>query len=193
MSSHLETTEPRYYGMEYGTVVSNADPKILGRVKIRVPGIIDETDWAFPLGGGSAQRGAWRVPAVGADVAVWFKSGDPHGHCSYLASMWGLPGGKSEAPTPISADPTVTAADAHMLTVTETDRYIVTIDDRPGKESLTLTDKASGDRIRMDGNAFRCTIGITGTLQIDAGAVIINGARIVLNGRAIVPFGGQIG
>jgi Type VI secretion system/phage-baseplate injector OB domain len=194
VGSDKENAEAAYYGMEQGTVTANADPKLLGRVKIRIPGVIDETDWAFPInGGGSAQRGRWQVPKVGADVSVWFHRGDPHGHVFFAPGHWGLPGGASEAPTFIAKDPTVTAATAPLLAGLEDDRYYVVIDSRPGKEAARLVDKLTGDKFELDGRRYRATIQVTGTLSITAGAIEMTAGRILLNGRPVTPFGGPIG
>lgn len=193
MPSSHEDTEARYYGAEYGTCVDNADPLMIGRVKVKVPGLIDESEWGFPLaGGGSAQRGRWQVPKVGADVTVWFHRGDPHGNFFFLPGHWGVPSGSSEAPTFIAKDASVTPATAPMLTGVEDDRYYAVIDSRPGKEAARIVDKLTGDKVELDGRRYRCNVSITGTFQIDAGAIVMNASRIVLNGRSIVPFGGPI-
>lgn len=64
-----------------GTVVHNIDPEKRWRVTIRVPGVFDEeSGWVKPwgtIGGGSAGRGGFLVPAEGATVGVLFVNGDP--------------------------------------------------------------------------------------------------------------------
>jgi len=193
MASDKENEGPRYYGQEHGVVTDNADPLMLGRVKIQVPGLIAETEWALPHGGGSAQRGKWQVPPIGGDVAVWFHRGDPHGHAYYQPANWGTPKGVSEAPTFITKDPTVTPANAWQLSGVETDRYYAVIDDRPGVQAVRIVDKVSGDKIEMDGKLRRMNIVCTGTLTISGGQVLINGARVAINGRPVAAFGGPIG
>ncbi len=192
MASDKENREAAYYGLEHGTCVDNADPLMLGRVKVRVPGLVDESEWAFPLGGGSAQRGRWQVPKVGADLTVWFHRGDPHGNLWFAPGHWGVPGGVSDAPTFIAKDATVTPATAPLLAGLEDDRYYVVIDSRPGKEAARIVDKQTGDKFELDGRRLRCNVVVTGTLSIQAGAIEMSAARIVLNGRSLVPFGGPI-
>lgn len=194
MASDKETDEPRYYGMELGVVVDDADPKKLGRVKVRVAGIIDETDWALPAanpGGGSAQRGLLQVPPKGADVCVWFHRGDPHGQVFYAGGHWGVPSAGTEIPTALK-DEGVDPADASKLATWETERYLLAWDCRRGKERFRVLDKVSGDTVEMDGNKRRVTVKATGTVSIQGGAVDVVAARITLNGRPVSPTGGPI-
>jgi hypothetical protein len=189
MASDKENEEPRYYGEERGTVTRNDDPLMIGRVKARIAGLMEETEWALPKGGGSAQRGRWQVPPVGADVTIYFHRGDPHGYASYDAGNWG----SGEAPTFITSDPTVTPEDAWMLSGFEDERFYVVLDSRPGKQAARVVDKVSGDKIELDGNLRRCTVQVTGTVTINAGAIALNGARVLINGRPVSPVGGAIG
>jgi Type VI secretion system/phage-baseplate injector OB domain len=193
MGSDKETEGARYYGEEHGVVTMNADPLMIGRVKIRIPGIIAETEWALPHGGGGKQRGRWQIPKVGARVNVWFHRGDPHGNCWYQPSNWANAKGGSEAPTFISADPTVTPETAPLLTGIEDDRYYMVIDARPGKQAARIVDKVSGDKVELDGRFRACNINVTGAVTVTCGEFAVNGARILFNGRAVVPFGGPIG
>lgn len=67
----------RILGLWPGVVVDRDDPKRLGRVRVRVPGIIDEkSTWAMPRTGGSTKWGGVRVPPTGTDVLVQFVGGD---------------------------------------------------------------------------------------------------------------------
>jgi hypothetical protein len=194
MPSAKESREAGYYGVEYGTCVDNVDPLMLGRIRAQVPGLVDETEWGYPIvGGGSAQRGRWQVPKIGADITLWFHRGDVHGIFFFAPGHWGKPGGTSEAPTFVAKDPTVTPATAPMLTGVEDDRYYAVIDSRPGHEAARIVDKVTGDKIELDGLRYRCNVQITGTFNVQAGAIVMNAGRILLNGRSVVPFGGPIG
>lgn len=132
--------DPLYSVMHMGTVADRSDPEKLGRVRLIVPGIFQATapsPWAWPLGtlkGGSAQRGAFFVPEKGADVAVFFKMGDPE-QPHYLAGHWGKPDGTSEIPTSTVGDPDVGAI--------ETKNFLIVFDDRSGSEQLLIKDKTN--------------------------------------------------
>ncbi len=73
------TTLERHYGKYRGKVTDNQDPKNLGRIRAKVPEVLQdvETGWALPSlpysGNGS---GFFRVPPPGAGVWIEFEAGD---------------------------------------------------------------------------------------------------------------------
>lgn len=171
-----------------GTVTNVADPLRVGRVRLRVPGIIDgESGWALPLGppgGGEARRGLFAVPPVGAEVGVWFVQGDVD-RPRYVPGHWGAPGGASQSPTPVQE---VAVEDAHHITCLETQRYLLTFDNREGVESVELRDKVSGDGITMHGAQGAIEIKGTTAVRIHAlGAVSITGLAVSIQGRTVLP------
>jgi uncharacterized protein involved in type VI secretion and phage assembly len=68
-----------HYGKYRGTVTDNQDPKNLGRVKAKVPEVLNEveTGWAlpaFPYSGDG--EGSYAVPPAGAGVWIEFEAGE---------------------------------------------------------------------------------------------------------------------
>ena len=69
----------RYYGKYRGTVLDNNDPQNLGRLRARVPELLNEVDsgWALPcLPYAGDGEGQFTVPPAGAGVWIEFESGD---------------------------------------------------------------------------------------------------------------------
>jgi Type VI secretion system/phage-baseplate injector OB domain len=162
-----------YYGLYTGIVLERDDPLKLGRVRVQIPGLVDEgTAWALPLtfGGGTKQRGAIFTPPLGAEVGVLFRMGDidqPY----YLGGNLGV----GEELTGTDGHP-----DAHAI---ETEHYVVLIDDRPESKSVTFLDKASGDCIQLNGVQRAITIKATSLVTIEAqGFIHINGLEVFING-----------
>jgi len=180
----------RYFAMHVGEVVDRNDPKGLARVRVRVPGLMDDAGpWAWPLGmpgGGAPQRGLKMVPRLHAEVAVLFKGGDPD-QPYYLPAQWGAPGGNSEMPTDVLGLAADEAPDVDCL---ETERYSITIDNRPGHEGLRIKDKKAGDMIEFDGtSATGPGISIFGNAAVyikTNGQFIVDALSIVLNSRKVV-------
>jgi hypothetical protein len=177
-----------------GVVVDNADPMMIGRVKLRVPGVLDDSDWALPMGlpgGGEMRLGFFAVPPKGAEVKVWFVQGNPDRPC-YVAGHWGAPGGQSQSPTPLQA-PDVTPEDAHLISCFETPRFLLTFDNRSDKQSVELRDKVRGDGILMHGAQgaleIRATAGIklstVGAIKLEAMSVSINGRSVKIGDQPI--------
>lgn len=195
MASDKETTEPRYYGLEIGTVIANNDPRKASRVRVNVPGIAEDTGWALPLGApgaGSAQRGLVDVPPKGSEVGIFFHRGDPHGQAYWLPAHWGIVNGKSEMPSPF-ADDDVAPDDAQSVKAYETKRWLLTFDERPGKEMLRFADKVTGDKIEFDAHALAISLEATSAVKIKAtGQVSIEGTDITIGGRKVLQNGKPI-
>jgi uncharacterized protein involved in type VI secretion and phage assembly len=158
-----------------GVVVDREDPQKLGRVRVTIPGLIEEgSAWAMPLsfGGWAKKRGAIFVPPVGADVGILFRMGDID-QPFYLGG-WPGPG---EQLTGTEGEP-----DAQAI---ETEHYSILIDDRPESRSLTLLDKESGNQIQLNGVARSVSIKATSVLSIECdGFIYIKGLEVFVNGVA---------
>ena len=193
MAGEFDTHDPRYTALYIGHVVDRDDPECLGRVRVRIPGLVEPASaWAFPLGtvgGGSAQRGFFAVPELGAECGVLFNQGDID-HPFYFSGHWGKPDGASEVPTPATG---LSAAETPKVRAFETARFVLSFDDRDGKEGLVLRDKRSGDQIEFDGQAMGITIKATSALFLKAdGLINIEGTTVVINGRVVLPGSSSI-
>lgn len=193
MNDDFDVPDQRLLGLHVGHVVDRADPLQLGRVRVRIPGLIrDASAWAFPLGtlgGGSDRRGFFAVPEDGAEVGVLFQEGDVE-RPYYLAGHWGMPGGATEIP---SAARGLARAETPQLRVLETRRFLLVFDDRAGHETLRIEDKLSHDQIEFDGTALGMTVKATSALILKAdGLINIEGTTVVINGRLVLPGGGPI-
>jgi uncharacterized protein involved in type VI secretion and phage assembly len=188
MAGEFDTDDPRYTALYIGEVVDREDPEGLGRVRVRIPGLIDPASpWAFPLGtvgGGSDRRGFFSVPEKGAEVGVLFHQGDVD-HPFYLCGHWGKPNGQAEVPEPARNLP---KEEVPQVRAFETGRFLLVFDDRAGKEAFLIKDKKSGDQIEFDGAAMGITIKATAGLVLKAdGLVNIEGAAVQINGRLVLP------
>jgi uncharacterized protein involved in type VI secretion and phage assembly len=168
-------------------VVDRADPERLGRVRVRIPGLVEPASaWAFPLGtvgGGSDRRGFFAVPEIGADVGILFHQGDVD-HPYYLSGHWGKPDGGTEVP---EAARELSPTDTPQVRAFETTRFLLVFDDRVGHEALVIKDKRSGDQVELDGVGMGVTIKATSALILKAdGLVSIEGTTLQLNGRLVL-------
>ena len=104
----VQKVERRFYGKYRGLVVDNADPELLGRLKLRVPSVLGGavvTGWALPCVpyGGDANQGMLFIPEVGAGIWVEFEEGDLE-FPIWVGTFWSKPGGTSELPLPNKPD-----------------------------------------------------------------------------------------
>jgi uncharacterized protein involved in type VI secretion and phage assembly len=182
----IERDDTRLPGMYLGFVTSRRDPEGLGRVRVCVPGLVEpESEWAWPLGtvgGGSKDRGAFFVPAEGAEVALFFAHGDVNAPF-YLAAHYGKPNGASEVPEEAQVDP----PDVQVLA---TPTFRIVLDERPGHRALRLLNRKTGDQVVLDAEANTLTLEGTTAVTIRAtGLVSIEGMTVAINGRPVGPGG----
>lgn len=159
-------------GMYVGQVIDRDDPEALGRVRLTIPGLIEDSAWALPIavGGGGAKRGVFHTPPLGADVTVWFAFGDPD-QPHYSGGHWGY----DEVPSETDGHP-----DCHAI---ETANYIVVLDDRPASEGFRIIDKSGGGEISFSGTTRRLLVKTTVGISLETlGQVDITGAVVTING-----------
>lgn len=188
MAGEFDTNDPRYTALYIGHVVDREDPECLGRVRVRIPGLVEPASaWAFPLGtigGGSDRRGLFAVPELGAECGILFNQGDID-HPWYLAGHWGKPGGQTEVPEPVRG---LSKQDAPKVRAFETARFLISFDDREGQEGLVIRDKRSGDQIEFDGVGMGITIKATSALMLKTdGLLSLEGTTVAINGRLVLP------
>lgn len=193
MATEDDGNDLRFTALYDGVVVKRDDPLKIGRVKVRIPGLVDtESDWALPSGspgGGEDARGFYFVPEVGAEVTCFFVQGDPD-RPRYFTGHWGAPGGVGQAPTPVRA---ATAAEAPEIQCIETERYLIVLDNRLGRQALEIRDKVSGDGLAFDSVTRTCELRSTVALTLKAtGVVKIEGVAVSINGRPVLPSGPPI-
>jgi uncharacterized protein involved in type VI secretion and phage assembly len=182
----LDRPDRPLYGPHPGTVLDREDPRQAGRVRVTIPGLIEQgTGWALPLGtvgGGENGRGFFAVPETGAEVVVFFRNGNPD-QPYYISANWGAPGGSSDIP---EAAREKTVSQTPNVRVFETDKFEMVYDDNDSGE-FRVKHKTTGAEIAINGQTGSLTINALGNISIDAtGQVDINGLVVNING---VPAG----
>ncbi|MBZ4400707.1 phage baseplate assembly protein V [Myxococcus sp. MISCRS1] len=116
-----------YFGKYRGEVVNNIDPLMMGRVQVKVPTVLGDSQlgWAMPcMPYGGSGKGFFAVPAVGAKVWVEFERGDLN-YPIVAGCFWG----EGEAPATPGLPTTK---------VWKTDAVTVKLDDLPGAGGLSI-------------------------------------------------------
>jgi uncharacterized protein involved in type VI secretion and phage assembly len=116
-----------FYGKYPGTVVSNVDPMLRGRLLVEVPDVLGvaPSSWAepcVPLAGPTGPpMGVYMVPPVGAGVWVEFERGDAS-RPIWVGCRWGAP---SDVPTlahaglPVSPNIVLQTAGQHAIVISD--------------------------------------------------------------------------
>ena len=195
------TPDQRYHGIYEGVITDNEDPRKVGRVRARIPGLLEpDGPWMLPMGmpgSGSPQRGFWDVPDVGAEVYVCFLGGDPD-KPRFWTGHWGLPGGVSEVPTqPRDAMEQDGTEAAWKIKAYETKDWVLVFDEREDSNRLFLKRKRdTGNDEDLTGNALMLELdAVQGTLAISApagislkslGIIDIDGLVVNIGGRKVI-------
>ena len=206
MSDEFDTPDPRFVSMYDGVVVDNQDPLRLGRVKVRVPGLLEPSSrWALPFGapgGGSNTRGFYFPPEVGAEVQVMFKQGDTD-HPRYTPGAWGVTDGEPDTPSFVRTDletgEEISPENAVKVRGIETKNWQIVFDDREGVEILKIIDRnpdenSLGVVVELDGAKKGVRIAGTSAIQVECNGVIHvdGGLGLFLQGRKVRRGGGEI-
>jgi hypothetical protein len=145
-----EGTHPFLY---LGEVTNRDDPDGLGRVRVLIPAVCEpESAWAFPMGApgaGTAERGHFEPPAVGANVMVQFLLGDVD-HPYYMPGPWGDPEGVSDVPI----GGVVEEGENRQRAVTEDAEWLIARDSRSGddQKQFLIEHKDSGLHFELNAN-----------------------------------------
>lgn len=158
-----------YLATYHGVVVDNADPQTIGRVRVRVPGLIEPASgWAHPRGGagssGARGLGGYDVPPVGASVVVSFLAGNIDAP-QYEGAWHGL----DEKHSVVPADP----KNADKVKVFESARFLIVLNGVGGSEELLVKDKSTGDLISMTPSKLQ--VKSSSQVEIDAPSVSVGG------------------
>ncbi len=118
-------------GPHLGIVTQVDDPEGRYRVKVEVPGLAPESDWAEPfgtLGGGGPQRGGFIPMKPGDSVLVFWLNCDRESPI-YVPAWWGITDAGSEMPEPARS----AGNKAHQVACLQIGSFRFAVDERDGK------------------------------------------------------------
>jgi hypothetical protein len=186
----------KYLAEWSGECVANDDPLRLGRIRVRIPGLIEPASaWVFPKGFGGhhydvpytqANYAAMDPPQPdrpGDEVIVTFLGGDPD-QLRWEYGHGGMPDGVTpEVPEPVK---TMAPEDAPWIKAHDFGNWIIVADDRKATKGIQIIDKTTGENIlEYDGahQSLRLT-SVAGLALAAGGALSLQGLTVT-----IVPSG----
>ena len=182
----------KYYGKYRGFVVDNADPEKLGRLRLKVPGVLGEAEsgWALPCMpfGGLTDQGMFTVPEIDAQVWVEFEAGDPN-QPIWTGTYWRVP---DDVPEEAKLEEPTT----RLLKTTS--GHLLQFDDKEDEERIFLKHPKDAT-LEIDKNGtitLTAADGATLVMDADAGKITVedaNGNSTVMDssGTVIEDAGGN--
>lgn len=177
----------RINGVAPAIVTQNNDPEGLGRLKVKLPWLTDdsETDWvrmvSFMVG---KEFGAVFMPEVNDEVLVAFEQGDVN-HPIVIGALWNM----EDAPPETNADgknhtKILKMRSGHVISfnddsdggkahleIKSSSGHTILLDDESGNEKVTIKDKSEENLISLDA--------ASNTISIESGATIkVKGKKI---------------
>ena len=163
----------RFYGVAFAIVTNNKDPDGIGRVKVKLPWMDDQTesDWArvvAPMAG--KDRGFYFLPEVDDEVLVAFEHGSPD-RPYVLGALWN---GKDKPPE--------TNADGknHVRVIKSRSGHVIRLTDKDGEEKIEIIDKSAKNSIVISTKDNTITISADADVAIQAGK-----GKLKLSGNGI--------
>lgn len=184
----MPVADDRFDVLYFGKVVERKDPKKLGRIRARIPGLAAKTDWARPAGVRAAGPGLGEIdpPRLGAFVLVGFEAGERKAPF-FFSGFWAA--GETPPGHVVDEDGGDNAVFANEVIVIETDT-------RTASKGWRVKDRATdGAKLQIDFDPVTNQVGITGTVGIriqTTGAVRIKGGSVSINDRLVRPGGKPI-
>ena len=136
-----EQVRHRFYGKYRGIVEDNEDPRGLGRIRARVPEVLDGqiSPWALPCTPyAGAGVGQFTVPEPGAGVWIEFEAGDPS-RPVWTGGWWGqdqVPANNQGAPAtpPLK----IIRTEQGLMVSMDDDGQVIDVSDEDGSNLLKI-------------------------------------------------------
>jgi Type VI secretion system/phage-baseplate injector OB domain len=177
-----DKVDHRYWGKYRAFVADNNDPQHLGRLRLKIPGVLGPdvvTGWALPCApyGGASNQGFFFIPD--RDACVWAEF-----ECGLLefpiwtGAFWSKPGGTSEVPEPAR---TQSPPASKMI---RTAKHTIELAD--GDKAIKITDVDNDNKVTMDSNGILIEHGTASKVRLDSNGVVIDTTgKIKIGGGAL--------
>lgn len=156
----------RFPGRNLGVVVDNVDPKKLGRIRVKVPEVLSDTEtgWCLPASPFAGPNiGFHAVPPVGGLVFVEWPNGDLARVPIWCGATWS--DGKG-----------VPDVDHETIALVTAAGHRIELSDKSGSEAVKITAK-SGAKVVLDSNGIK--------LEYSGQKVVLDSSGVSINDGAL--------
>lgn len=180
------TRGTQHFGKYRGQVTDNQDPRNMGRIRARVPEVLDdvETGWALPCAPYSGDKtGVFTVPAEGAGVWIEFEAGEVS-RPIWSGCWW------SSGQLPTDQEGTAATPDLKILR-SEQGLMVALHDD---SKSLAVSDENGSNLMLIEVQSGKITVKATGKVVVEAPQIelVENAAHPLVFGDSLLTYLNQL-
>ncbi len=181
-----EQQRSQFYGKYRGVVSDTNDPENMGRIRARVPEVLDniESPWALPCAPWSGDgMGAYSIPPVDAGVWIEFEAGDPS-RPVWTGCWWSadqLP--KDEGGTSVTPAVKIIRTESGMMLSMNDETEVISLSDKNGSNILKI--EVSQGQITLQGN-------IKAVVEAPKIELVENATHPVVFGDELLTYLGQL-
>jgi len=174
------------HGVCAAIVIDNQDPEGVGRVKIRIPKVSDESWARIATLMAGANRGTWFIPEVGDEVLVAFEHGDawrPY----VLGTLWNASNRPPESIGANNNKKVLRSRNGVKITLEDHDGQESFILETPGGQTITLKDSpgsvemadSNGNFVKLEPSGI--TVNASAKVTIQAKQVEVSAGMVTVN------------
>jgi len=174
------------HGVCAAIVIDNQDPEGVGRVKIRIPKVSDESWARIATLMAGANRGTWFIPEVGDEVLVAFEQGDawrPY----VLGALWNASNRPPESIGANNNKKVLRSRNGVKITLDDHDGQESFILETPGGQTITLKDSpgsvemadSNGNFVKLEPSGI--TVNASAKVTIQASQVEVSAGMVTVN------------
>jgi len=178
----MDDVHQRFFGKHRGLVADNQDPLNLGRIKAKVPEVLQdvETGWALPALPYSGDGfGAYTVPSPGAGVWIEFEAGDVS-RPIWTGCFWG--------DGPLPTDEGGTAATPPLKILRSEQGLLLALND--DAQTATLSDGNGNNLVTIKAQNGEITIQATTKVVVEAPQIelVANASHALVFGDSLLQY-----
>ncbi len=181
----LDRAQHRYYGKYSGTVADNQDPTDRGRIKVRVPDVLQDLElWARPcVPYAGPNVGFYARPERGAGVWVEFERGDP---------SFPIVSGFFWADDELPHDQAGKRATPPLKIMRSAQGLMLALDD--DQQTVTLSDQDGSNQVIIEVRKGQVTVKGTTKVVVDAPLIelVQNASHPLVFGDALLQYLNQL-
>ena len=174
------------HGVSPAVVIDNQDPDGMGRVKIRIPKVSDESWARIATLMAGANRGTWFIPEVGDEVLVAFEQADAR-RPYVLGALWNTTNRPPQTMDSSNNKKVLRSRNGVKVTLDDHDGQEGFLVETPGGQTITMKDghgsieitDSNGNFVKLEPRGI--TVNASAKVTIQASQIEVSAGMVTVN------------